>query len=68
MADTLGLKELIDIIVEERGVDLRSYKITTLERRIRRRMSELNIAILGRLHRSAFVRMTAKSANFSIPS
>jgi two-component system CheB/CheR fusion protein len=44
MPDTFILKELIDIIAYERGVDLRSYKPTTLERRIRRRMSELSIS------------------------
>jgi two-component system CheB/CheR fusion protein len=44
MADAFSLKQLIDMIANERGVDLRSYKHTTLERRIRRRMSEIGIA------------------------
>jgi two-component system CheB/CheR fusion protein len=44
MADAFSLKQLIDMIANERGVDLRSYKHSTLERRIRRRMSELAIA------------------------
>jgi two-component system, chemotaxis family, CheB/CheR fusion protein len=44
MADAFNLKQLIDMIARERGVDLRSYKPTTLERRIRRRMSEIGIA------------------------
>ena len=44
MPDAFVLKELIDIIALERGVDLRSYKPTTLERRILRRMSELSIS------------------------
>lgn len=43
MADAFTLKDLIHNIAEERGVDLRAYKPTTLDRRIRRRMSQLNI-------------------------
>lgn len=44
MADTFTLKDLIHTIAAERGVDLRPYKPTTLDRRVRRRMSQLNIA------------------------
>ena len=40
MAD-LSLKELIQQLAEKRGLDLRGYKSTTLERRIRRRMFQL---------------------------
>ena len=43
MADDLSLKELIHLIADERGLDLRAYKSSTLDRRIRRRMSQLNI-------------------------
>ncbi|HEY6253366.1 MAG TPA: CheR family methyltransferase [Candidatus Angelobacter sp.] len=38
-----ALKELVRELAEERGVDFRGYKPTTLERRIRRRMQQLNI-------------------------
>ncbi len=44
MVDSFTLKDLIQNIASERGVDLRAYKPTTLDRRIRRRMSQLNIA------------------------
>src|SRR5215471_1991789 len=42
MAD-LSLKDLIHQLAEQRGLDLRGYKLTTLERRIRRRMFQLKI-------------------------
>ncbi len=38
------MKELVRRLAEERGVDLRGYKLTTLERRVRRRMQQLGIS------------------------
>ena len=35
------MKDLVRRLAEERGVDLRGYKATTLERRVRRRMQQL---------------------------
>jgi two-component system CheB/CheR fusion protein len=43
MAEPHTLKELVQRLAEERGVDLRGYKVTTLERRVRRRMQQLGI-------------------------
>src|SRR5689334_18350006 len=43
MAEKHTLKDLIHELAEERGFDLRGYKFTTLERRVRRRMQQLNI-------------------------
>jgi two-component system CheB/CheR fusion protein len=44
MADDITLEQLIEMIAAERGLDLRGYKTSTLDRRLRRRMSQLNIA------------------------
>src|SRR5215467_11522090 len=41
MAEPQTLKDLVRQLAEERGVDLRGYKVTTLERRIRRRMQQV---------------------------
>jgi two-component system CheB/CheR fusion protein len=38
--DQLSLRQLIDELANNRNLDLRGYKTTTLERRIRKRMSE----------------------------
>jgi two-component system CheB/CheR fusion protein len=43
MADELSIAELIHILAEERGLDLRGYKHSTLHRRIHKRMAQLNI-------------------------
>src|SRR5215472_8596439 len=43
MAEPHTLKDLVRRLAEERGVDLRGYKVTTLERRVRRRMQQLGI-------------------------
>jgi two-component system CheB/CheR fusion protein len=43
MPDELSLKELIQIVADERGLNLRGYKQSTLDRRLRRRMFQLNI-------------------------
>src|SRR6266404_3620769 len=43
MADN-SIKDLIKELAEERGVDLRGYKVTTLERRVNRRMQQLGLA------------------------
>lgn len=44
MADDITLEQLIEMIAAERRLDLRGYKTSTLDRRLRRRMSQLNIA------------------------
>src|SRR5215470_14916066 len=43
MARDVTLKELLQELAEQRGFDFRGYKKTTLERRFRRRMFQLNI-------------------------
>src|SRR5262252_6985290 len=43
MAESHTLKDLIRRLAEERGIDLRGYKVTTLERRVRRRMQQLSV-------------------------
>src|SRR5215471_1691989 len=43
MAESHTLKDLVRELAEERGVDFRGYKPTTLERRVRRRMQQLSI-------------------------
>lgn len=40
--DPLSLRQLLDELANNRNLDLRGYKTTTLERRIRKRMSEVN--------------------------
>ena len=47
MAQEQTLKDLVHELAEERGFDLRGYKFSTLERRIRRRMQQLNIGSYG---------------------
>src|SRR5215471_2332247 len=44
MAESHTLKDLVRRLAEERGVDLRGYKVTTLERRVRRRMQQVGVA------------------------
>ena len=41
--DDTSLKELLQELAEQRNVDFRGYKKTTLERRFRRRMFQLNL-------------------------
>src|SRR4029077_13240662 len=43
MAEQQTLKDLVRELAEERGIDLRGYKTTTLERRVRRRMQQLSL-------------------------
>ena len=43
MAGNLTLKDLLQELAEQRSVDFRGYKKTTLERRFRRRMFQLNL-------------------------
>jgi two-component system CheB/CheR fusion protein len=40
--EQISLRQLIDELANNRNLDLRGYKITTLERRIRKRMTEVN--------------------------
>jgi two-component system, chemotaxis family, CheB/CheR fusion protein len=44
MAKDLSLKDLLEELAEQRNFDFRGYKRSTIERRFRRRMSELSIA------------------------
>lgn len=44
MAKDLTLKDLLQELAEQRNFDFRGYKKTTLERRFRRRMFQLNVA------------------------
>src|SRR5689334_8086411 len=39
----VSLKELLQQLAEERNLDLRGYKLTTLERRFRHRMFQLRV-------------------------
>src|SRR5262249_3634876 len=43
----VSLQNLIDELVASRALDLRGYKHTTLERRVRRRMSQVNVPSFG---------------------
>jgi two-component system CheB/CheR fusion protein len=43
MPKDVSLKDLLQELAEKRGFDFRGYKTTTLERRFRKRMSQLNI-------------------------
>ena len=43
MAEEQTLRGLVEALAEERGLDLRGYKQTSLERRVRRRMQQLGI-------------------------
>jgi two-component system CheB/CheR fusion protein len=43
MAETHTLRDLVQRLAEERGIDLRGYKATTVERRVRRRMQQVGI-------------------------
>ncbi len=44
MSDDLTLQELVQYLAAERGPDLRGYKPTSLERRIRKRMGQVGAA------------------------
>ena len=44
MAKDVSLKDLLQELAEQRNFDFRGYKKTTLERRFRRRMFQLNLA------------------------
>jgi two-component system, chemotaxis family, CheB/CheR fusion protein len=41
--DSISLKELIQSVAEERGLDLSGYKPSTLDRRVRKRMFEIGV-------------------------
>ena len=43
MSENLTLEQLIDRLANDHGPDLRGYKVSTLERRIRRRMFQLGV-------------------------
>ncbi|HZP18022.1 MAG TPA: hypothetical protein VFB00_08660, partial [Terriglobales bacterium] len=43
MAKEVSLKDLLEELAEQREFDFRGYKKTTLERRLRRRMFQLNL-------------------------
>jgi two-component system, chemotaxis family, CheB/CheR fusion protein len=43
MSNEVALRELLEELAEQRGLDVRGYKRTTLERRFRRRMFQVNV-------------------------
>src|SRR5215831_7877713 len=43
MSDDLTLAQLVERLANDHGPDLRGYKTTTLERRVRRRMFQLGV-------------------------
>jgi len=47
MSNQLPLKDLVQTLVQELGLDLRGYKRSTLERRFRKRISQLGIPDYG---------------------
>jgi two-component system, chemotaxis family, CheB/CheR fusion protein len=47
MNEEVSMRELIRILHEERRLDLRGYKPTTLERRLRKRMFDVGVADYG---------------------
>ncbi len=44
MTDDLTLQQLVSELAVEQGPDLRGYKLTSLERRVRKRMSEVGVS------------------------
>ena len=44
MSDDLTLQQLVHELAAEHGPDLRGYKLTSLERRVRKRMSEVGVS------------------------
>lgn len=44
MSDDLTLQDLVNELAAEKGPDLRGYKHTSLQRRVRKRMSEVGVA------------------------
>src|ERR1051326_3565025 len=47
MTRDVSLKDLLQELAEQRGFDFRGYKKTTLERRFRKRMFQLNLGTYG---------------------
>ncbi len=44
MSEEVTLNQLVRTLAEERGLDLRTYKLTTLERRVQKRMHQVGVA------------------------
>lgn len=61
MAKDVTLKELLQELAEQRNFDFRGYKKTTLERRFRRRMFQLNLPDYGQY--SEYIRRHPDEAN-----
>jgi len=61
MARDVSLKDLLQEFAEARGFDFRGYKKTTLERRLRRRMFQLNIGSFADY--ADYVRKNAREIN-----
>ena len=61
MSKEVGLKELLQELAEQRGFDFRGYKKTTLERRFRKRMFQLNIGSYGDY--AQFIRRNPEETN-----
>jgi two-component system, chemotaxis family, CheB/CheR fusion protein len=47
MSDDLTLQEFVQYLAQERGPDLRGYKQSSLERRIRQRMAQVGVSSFG---------------------
>src|SRR5215468_8253935 len=61
MSKDIPLKDLLQELAEHRGFDFRGYKKTTLERRFRKRMFQLNIGTYADYGR--YIRENADEAN-----
>ena len=61
MAKDVSLRDLLQELAEQRNFDFRGYKKTTLERRFRRRMFQLNLAGYGEYGR--YIREHPDEAN-----
>ncbi len=61
MSKEVGLKELLQELAEQRGFDFRGYKKTTLERRFRKRMFQLNMGSYADY--AQFIRRTPDEVN-----
>jgi two-component system CheB/CheR fusion protein len=61
MSEDVALKDLLQELAEHRGFDFRGYKKTTLERRFRKRMFQLNIGSYADY--GEYIRQNADEAN-----
>src|SRR6516225_7112597 len=61
MSKDLSLKDLLQELAEHRGFDFRGYKKTTLERRFRKRMFQLNMGSYAEY--GDYIRQNSDEAN-----